>query len=208
MFSKLNHLRDVTGYTTQQLAGILAVLFIILATTADEFFCKSIDLVAKVLHLSEHIAAVTILAFGNGSADIFTSLAGALSGHSELVFAELLGSGILITTVVVGIICIMNPIYLFGRPFLRDSIFYIIAITWIICAFSKKFATTWETSGFLILYVLYFLVVLTDRAVRKSLIDRVSAMTPEERRLIEAFQNSSDNLNREEEESQNDTRAV
>ncbi|XP_046989684.1 uncharacterized protein LOC124595129 [Schistocerca americana] len=32
-------------------------------------------------------------------------------------------------------------------------------------------------------------------------------MTPEERRLIEAFQNSSDNLNREEDESQNDTRA-
>jgi sodium/potassium/calcium exchanger 6 len=44
-----------------------------------------------VLGLSENLAGVTVLAFGNGSPDIFTSLVGAPRGRSELVFGELIG---------------------------------------------------------------------------------------------------------------------
>jgi solute carrier family 24 (sodium/potassium/calcium exchanger), member 6 len=65
--------------------------------------------IARVLGLSENLAGVTVLAFGNGSPDIFTSLAGAPRGRSELIFGELIGSGLFVTTVIAGAIITIRP---------------------------------------------------------------------------------------------------
>ena len=51
-------------------------LFIALAIAADDFFCPSLAVISKTLRLSQNVAGVTILAFGNGAPDIFSSLAG------------------------------------------------------------------------------------------------------------------------------------
>lgn len=54
-------------------------------------FCPALSVLSEVMGLSENIAGVTILAFGNGSPDIFTALAN-YDGDSELIYAELLGT--------------------------------------------------------------------------------------------------------------------
>ena len=51
-------------------------LFVALAIAADDFFCPSLAVISKSLRLSQNVAGVTILAFGNGAPDIFSSLAG------------------------------------------------------------------------------------------------------------------------------------
>ena len=76
------------------------------------------------------MAGVTILAFGNGAPDIFSSLAGISSSRPELVFGELFGAGIFITTVVAGAVCWVTPFHVMERPFLRDLAFYICTLLW------------------------------------------------------------------------------
>ena len=41
-------------------------LFIALGTAAEEFFCPALSVISDVLGLSQNVAGVTFLAFGNG----------------------------------------------------------------------------------------------------------------------------------------------
>lgn len=83
------------------------------------------------------MAGVTILAFGNGAPDIFSSLAGISNSKPELAFGELFGAALFLTTVVSGSICITQPFRLMQRPFLRDVIFLIAAGYWAFYIFYK-----------------------------------------------------------------------
>ena len=94
-------------------------------------------LICKSPRLSHNIAGVTILAFGNGAPDIFSSLAGVGNDRPELVFGELFGAGMFVTTVVAGAICLLRPFHLMKRPFLRDLTFYLIAAFWSFCIFYR-----------------------------------------------------------------------
>lgn len=59
------------------LLGIwLVFLFITLGLTADDYLCPSLTVISRTLGISQNIAGVTFLAFGNGAPDIFSSLAG------------------------------------------------------------------------------------------------------------------------------------
>jgi len=49
----------------------LLLLFVALAVSADDYFCPSIEIISRVLRLSQNIAGVTIMALGNGAPDIF-----------------------------------------------------------------------------------------------------------------------------------------
>ncbi|CAC5384113.1 SLC24A6 [Mytilus coruscus] len=103
-------------------------LFIGLAVTADDYFCPSLTVISKTLHLSHNIAGVTFLAFGNGAPDIFSAIAAvgnAKNGDAGLAFGALLGAGVFVTTVVAGTIAIICPFDAMQRPFLRDVIFYL-----------------------------------------------------------------------------------
>lgn len=53
-------------------------------------FCPALAALAKAMRMSENLAGVTLLAFGNGSPDIFTALAD-FEGDTELLYSELFG---------------------------------------------------------------------------------------------------------------------
>ena len=53
-------------------------------------FCPALAVLAEVMGLSQNLAGVTILAFGNGSPDIFAALAN-YNGDTEMLISELLG---------------------------------------------------------------------------------------------------------------------
>ena len=90
-----------------------------------------------MLRLSANLAGVTILAFGNGAPDIFSSLAGISNSRPQLVFGELFGAGIFVTTAVAGAVCWFKPFHLMERPFLRDITFYAAAAFWAFYIFHR-----------------------------------------------------------------------
>ena len=87
--------------------------------------------------LSPNIAGVTILAFGNGAPDIFSSIAGISNARPELVIGELFGAGVFVTTAVAGAVCWVSPFHVMERPFLRDLTFYICAGFWAFMIFYR-----------------------------------------------------------------------
>jgi len=143
----------------------LLVLFIALAVSADDYFCPSIEIISKVLRLSQNIAGVTIMALGNGAPDIFSSLAGIGQDRPELVFGELFGAGVFLTTCVAGAVCVTQPFKLMERPFLRDVSFYILAGFLAFYIFWRQEIRLLDAIGFLALYLVYIAVVLIGRYI-------------------------------------------
>ncbi|GIY22109.1 hypothetical protein CDAR_223002 [Caerostris darwini] len=143
----------------------LLLLFIGLGVTADDFLCPSLVVITKTLHLSQNIAGVTFLAFGNGAPDIFSSVAGTEQGRPELVIGTLFGAGIFVTSVVAGSIVVSKPFKIMERPFLRDVIFYVCAAFWMFLRFYYGEVTLWHSIGFIVLYIVYILVVIISRII-------------------------------------------
>lgn len=155
-----------SGQTAPALAVLaigLLIMFVGLGITADDFLTPSLIVISDSLHLSQNIAGVTFLAFGNGAPDILSSLAGIQQARPELVIGELFGAGIFVTCVVAGSVYLTQDFNVMERPFLRDVIFYIGATFWAFFLFYMRRITLAHSIGFIILYVLFILVVVLGR---------------------------------------------
>ncbi|KAM6155069.1 mitochondrial sodium/calcium exchanger protein [Rhynchocyon petersi] len=140
----------------------LLYLFLILGVTAAKFFCPNLSAIATTLKLSHNVAGVTFLAFGNGAPDIFSALVAFSDPRTAgLALGALFGAGVLVTTVVAGGIAILRPFTAASRPFLRDIIFYMVAVfLTFITLYSGRVTLGWAL-GYLGFYVFYvFTVVL------------------------------------------------
>ncbi|CAF3894724.1 unnamed protein product [Rotaria sp. Silwood1] len=151
-------------------AGWLFVLFIGLGVTADSYFCPALRVITRVLKLSENIAGVTFLAFGNGAPDIFSAVAAvgsAKSGDLGLAFGALFGAGVFVTTVIVGSISLLKPFHSIQRPLLRDIVFFIIAtFAAYIIMYDGKIHLM-ESLGFIIIYIIYLILVIGGRLINQ-----------------------------------------
>ncbi|CAH1232911.1 SLC8B1 [Branchiostoma lanceolatum] len=149
----------------------LLVLFVLLGVTADDYFCPALKVISDTLKLSQNIAGVTFLAFGNGAPDIFSAVAAITNskgGDAGLAIGALFGAGVFVTTVVVGAVGILTPFEMMQRPFLRDVVFYIAAAFWTWCVLWFKNISLPQAIGFIGLYVVYVFVVLVGRKIRQS----------------------------------------
>lgn len=95
------------------------------------------------MRLSENIAGVTILAFGNGAPDIFTSL---VSGSDEgiIMFTELIGAGVFVTTIIAGSVAVVKPFRVHLKPLMRDACFYMLSVCWISYVVRDETIHLWE----------------------------------------------------------------
>ncbi|XP_076346186.1 mitochondrial sodium/calcium exchanger protein-like isoform X2 [Tachypleus tridentatus] len=143
----------------------LLIMFIALGVTAEDFLCSALVVISKTLHLSQNIAGVTFLAFGNGSPDIFSSLAGVQQLRSDLVIGELFGAGIFVTTVVAGSICLSQEFTIMRRPFLRDTGFYLVATFWAFFLYHQEYIKLGHAVGFIVLYGGYIAAVVISRLI-------------------------------------------
>lgn len=154
------------------LALWLCILFVSLALVADSFFCPSLRVIADSLKLSQNVAGVTFLAFGNGAPDVFSAIAAignSKDGDSGLAFGALFGAAMFITTIIVGVICFIQPFTSVQRPLLRDMIFFTLAAFWAFIVVWDGSIVIWETLGFLFLYVIYIFVVIGGRYANQKI---------------------------------------
>ncbi|KXJ74347.1 hypothetical protein RP20_CCG013837 [Aedes albopictus] len=159
------------------LVSVLILYFTVLATTADQFFCPVLAVIAKTLRISEAVAGVTILAFGNGSPDLFTAVSNP-KDDTELMFGELLGAGLFVVGIVAGTILVIRPFDIYPAGVVRDVVFFIFAVSWItVCAYDERFTLS-DAIVVIVCYVLYLAVVLIDFFVlRRKLHEEESRMS-------------------------------
>jgi len=108
------------------------VLFYALAVAADRFFCPAVDTVSTLLNLPPDVAGATLLSFGNGAPDVFTQVAAITQGTQPdvlLALSSCLGSGMFITTVVLGVVVLVAPQPLsLDWTFRRDTLAYMTSV--------------------------------------------------------------------------------
>lgn len=107
---------------------LLVVLFSCLGLAASEHLCPNLNSISKLLHLNENVAGVTLLAFGNGSPDLFSTYSSFKLGAMSLALGELLGAALFITSVVVGSMAIVHPFTVNKFSLSRDVVFLLLSL--------------------------------------------------------------------------------
>jgi sodium/potassium/calcium exchanger 6 len=133
----------------------LVVLFASMATAAGDFFSAHLAAIVTTLGISEDLAGVTIFAFGNGSSDLFSTLAAMSSGNGSLAISELFGAAAFITTVVLGLIMVTQPFSVSPASFVGDVVWFIIATASLIAFLADGQLVSGECLGILGLYAAF-----------------------------------------------------
>ena len=142
------------------LAIWLGLLFSTIGIAASDFFCVDLSTIAGILHMSESMAGVTFLAFGNGSPDVFSTFAAMKTHSGSLAIGELIGAAGFITSVVAGSMALVRPFKVARKSFIRDVGFFIIAASFSMVFLADGHLTLWECAAMVGFYVFYVIIVV------------------------------------------------
>ncbi|OZJ06062.1 hypothetical protein BZG36_01081 [Bifiguratus adelaidae] len=138
----------------------LLFLFGFVGIAAADFFCPNLQTIALSLHLSESIAGVTFLAFGNGSPDLFSTFSAFHAGSGSLAVGELIGAAFFISTIVAGSMAIIKPFQVNSFPFMRDLSFFTASIIIILIIVWDEKIYLFECIILVVFYALYVIAVV------------------------------------------------
>ena len=139
----------------------LAILFTTLGIVAGDFFSVNLSTIARALHMSDNLAGVTFLALGNGSPDIFSTFAAMNSNSSSMAIGELVGAAAFITSVVAGSMALVKPFHVVKASLIRDCLFLIIAVIFLICVMVDGYLRLWHCTVMLVFYIAYVSFVMS-----------------------------------------------
>lgn len=122
--------------------------------------------------MSENLAGVTLLAFGNGSPDIFSSFAN-IDGDTELAYCELMGAAIFVTGLIAGTIILLRPFKIVWRNYVRDVFFFLVAVLVISSCIHDEGYTIAEGVGTVMIYVVYLCVVIYQHIRMKKQAEKI-----------------------------------
>ena len=128
--------------------------------------------------MSETLAGVTFLAFGNGSPDVFSTFAAMKTHSGSLAVGELIGAAGFITAVVAGSMAVVRPFKVPRKTFIRDVGFFIVAASFSMLFLADGHLHLWECAvmvGFYIFYVITVVVWHWHIRKKHSLRERESA---------------------------------
>ncbi|KAJ1417103.1 Sodium/calcium exchanger membrane region [Sesbania bispinosa] len=102
------------------------------------------------------MAAVTLLALGNGSPDVFSSLAALRAGQYRTGFGAILSAGAFVSALVVGFVAIYAaPFPVDPAPFVRDVLFYLTAALFLFYVYLSAEIFLWQALGFVGFYIFF-----------------------------------------------------
>ncbi|KAF2454796.1 Sodium/calcium exchanger protein-domain-containing protein [Lineolata rhizophorae] len=139
----------------------LALLFSTIGIAASDFFSVNLSTIASLLGMSESLAGVTFLAFGNGSPDVFSTFAAMSTNSGSLAVGELIGAASFITAVVAGSMALVRPFQVARRSFIRDVCFFTAAAGFSLVFLWDGALYLWECVamvGFYLFYVVFVVV--------------------------------------------------
>lgn len=147
-------------FTSFIIIFFLFILFFILSSTSDMFLSTSITKIVETFNINQNIAAVTLLAFGNGAPDVISSLvASAEEEGIQFSISSLIGGGMFVTSFVLGAVVFRGKdILVNSSMFNRNLILYLISLGHIILIGIKKKITLFDSLGFIFIYILNILV--------------------------------------------------
>lgn len=168
----------------------LAVLFRLLGSTAEEYFSPSLEMFSVKLGLPPRFAGVTLLALGNGAADVSATI-NAIASDPEngykMSLGALTGAAMFITTVVAGAVIMTNDGLTCRGALVRDVM--ALGTTTLVVSLSLRKGEVGKSteSTFVGIYLLFVLIVLVadvyHRAVMLPRLSKQAEMVEQQRQV-------------------------
>jgi len=148
---------DQRAYLTIPVFIILIfICFRVLSSTANVYLSASLTFISEKLAISQNLAGITFLAFGNGAPDVISSIvASDPTENANINFAigALTGGGIFITSLVFSLVIYYGvEVKVQKHLFLRDVCFYILALVLLFIFSINETINLVESILFLMLY--------------------------------------------------------
>lgn len=160
----------------------MVTLFRLLGSTAEDFFSCSLEMFAVKLGLPPRFAGVTLLALGNGAADVSATISAITSDEEngyELSLGALTGAAMFVGAVVSGVVILVADGVPCRGALIRDVTALVVTVGIIWSYLSAGVITRSTTTVFLGLYGFFVCLVLAadvyHRAVVLPRIARTSA---------------------------------
>ena len=138
----------------------LGLLFTTIGIAASDFFSVNLSTIATILGLSESLAGVTFLAFGNGSPDVFSTFAAMSSNSPSMAVGELIGAACFISGAVAGSMALVREFRVDRRTYARDIIFFLVAVSFSMAFLADGHLRFWECCTMVGYYILYVVTVV------------------------------------------------
>ncbi|KAB8336641.1 hypothetical protein FH972_020952 [Carpinus fangiana] len=137
-----------------------ALLFTTIGVAASDFFCINLSTISGILGMSESMAGVTFLAFGNGSPDVFSTFAAMKTNSGSLAVGELIGAASFIAAVVAASMALVRPFKVARKSFVRDVGFFIVAVSFSMVFLANGKLELWECIVMVAFYIFYVTIVV------------------------------------------------
>ena len=137
---------------------VLSATFYLIQDTANKYLSSSLTKISDNLKLSQSIAAMTFLAFGNGAPDIISSIVASSGNDSSglgMSIGALLGSGMCITAGVYSLVIFNSKkdLTLVPKMYSREIFFYFLALGLIFFIAVDGVIYIYESILFLLFYI-------------------------------------------------------
>ncbi|XP_060654123.1 mitochondrial sodium/calcium exchanger protein-like [Drosophila nasuta] len=147
----------------------LAVLFFYLvlfvAIVADRFYSPALKATAKKMHMSEHLAGVTLLAVGNSTSDFMGQMQ---STHIDQVFTYMMANAILVTLISGGLVCYLWPTQLPKYETVRTLLFFMLGAVSVEYMYTTDSSiSAIECSLIIFLYIVYLIIEIIEGYIEK-----------------------------------------
>ncbi|KAF1815860.1 hypothetical protein P152DRAFT_464570 [Eremomyces bilateralis CBS 781.70] len=139
----------------------LGLLFSTIGIAASDFFCVNLSTISSILGMSESLAGVTLLAFGNGSPDVFSTFAAMSTNSGSLAVGELFGAAGFITAMVAGSMALVRPFRVNRKSFIRDVCFFLVSASFSLVFLWDGRLYLWECGVMVGFYIFYVAFVVT-----------------------------------------------
>lgn len=122
-----------TGVSIVMITGGLAGLVI-----GGRLFVNSATTIAQMLHMSEKLIAITIMAAGTSLPELATCVVAARKGRGQLALGNILGSNISNILLILGGAALINPLSFGGISIVDTCAVLVAALTIFTCAFTFR----------------------------------------------------------------------
>lgn len=166
----------------------LVVLFRMLGSTAEDFFSPSLEMFSMKMGLPPRFAGVTLLALGNGAADVSATISAITQNPEDgyqMSLGALTGAGMFVGTMVAGIVIVTADGVKCRGALVRDVIMFMMTIGLVYYFFSQGEIGSRAISSFFWSYFSFVLVVLcADIYHRAVVLPRLQRQTEEQNEQI------------------------
>lgn len=102
------------------LSILILMIGLVLLIKGSDIFVDAGTHIGRIFKMSEVLIGLTIVCIGTGLPELILSINGSINGNSNLVVGNIVGSNIFNMCIILGLICILNPLKLLRQTVRKD----------------------------------------------------------------------------------------